>query len=160
MFPSDPLSQARELVLALTEDLYYKTREEIEADNKAEKEKEEKAEKKNRKAKVKDKVDDEKEATGESDEGNTTDSENKNEGKEMLRKVFTTDEIARGSAFKVEIVEDETEKKDKKFNFKPGDLAKTAAKAADGVKTAVAKTSAELDKVKHLLMFRMISDAS
>lgn len=33
LFPSDPLSQARELVLALTEDSYYKTKEEIEADS-------------------------------------------------------------------------------------------------------------------------------
>ena len=38
MFPSDPLSQARELVLALTEDSYYKTREEIEAESESKKE--------------------------------------------------------------------------------------------------------------------------
>ena len=37
LFPGDPLSQARELVLALTEDSYYKTCEEIEKENEPEK---------------------------------------------------------------------------------------------------------------------------
>ena len=36
LFPDDPLSQARELVLALTEDSYYKTRDEIDAECKKE----------------------------------------------------------------------------------------------------------------------------
>lgn len=37
LFPGDPLSQARKLVLALTEDSYYKTCEEIEKENEPEK---------------------------------------------------------------------------------------------------------------------------
>ena len=36
LFPEDPLSQVRELVLALTEDSYYKTKEEIDAEHKKE----------------------------------------------------------------------------------------------------------------------------
>lgn len=37
LFPDDPLSQVRELVLALTEDSYYKTREEIDKEHEKEK---------------------------------------------------------------------------------------------------------------------------
>ena len=147
MFPADPLSQARELVLALTEDSYYKTRKEIEADDKAEKEKEAKEEKRNRKATGKNKSDDEKKTPDESEE-NITDSENKDDAKETFKMMFTTDKYVRANAFKVEIVENEEEKQDKKFNFKSIDIAKTAARAADGFKTAIEKTSAEMDKVK------------
>lgn len=129
MFPSDPLSQARELVLALTEDSYYKTKEKIEADSDREKELENKKHKK-----TKDKTD-------------ASKSEDQEEGKDILRRMFSYD-VKRAGAYKVDIFENAVDKKTKIISFNPTELVKNAAKAADGVKTAVAKTSAELDKVK------------
>ena len=132
MFPSDPLSQARELVLALTEDSYYKTREEIEAES--ESKKEDKKPKKKQDKKIDNSAEEEQ-------------TENGDEGKELLRMMFS-DEVVRNGAYKVDIIEDDSETTGKKFSFKPTELAKTAAKAADGIKTVVARSSEEFEKVK------------
>lgn len=133
LFPDDPLSQARELVLALTEDFYYKTREEIDAEH----EKEESDKKARKKAKKKN-----------YDSESETDQESKESYQhEFLQKLFS-DDVVRSGAYKVDVDGEKPEQKAKKMVLKPAEIAKAALKAADNVKTAAAKTTAGFDKVK------------
>ena len=130
-FPDDPLSTARELVLALTEDSYYKTKEEIDAEY----EKEGSDKKARKKAKKK-----------------TPDSESDQESKdldqqELMQRLFS-DEVVRNGAYKVDVDGEKPEQKARKVVLKPADIAKAAMKAADNVKTAAAKTTAGFDKVR------------
>ena len=131
LFPEDPLSQARELVLALTEDSYYKTKEEIDAEHKKE-ESSRKAKKKQGK--------------------NAADAENEQPDKQedqraLLQRLFS-DEVVRSGAYKVEIEQAAPEQTSEKKRISPFGIAKAAAKAADNVKTVASKTTAGLDKVK------------
>lgn len=147
LFPADPLSQARELVLALTEDSWYKTREEIEAESE-EKKKEEK------KSRRKAKKNDPEELNEDQDKQEEVYAE---DGQDLLRRMFSGD-ASRAGAYKVDIIGDEAaaeperepepEPQKKKFSLKPSDIAKAAADAAGDVRTAVTRTAAELDKVK------------
>ena len=133
MFPSDPLSQARELVLAVTEDSYYKTKEEIEAEHKDEK--------KNKKSKRKSAVSDvNKEEAGE---------ETEESGQEQLQKIFSKD-ATRSGAYKVKILEDDTKKyrNGRSIDLNPVKIATATSKAADAIKSSVVKTTEALDKVK------------
>lgn len=165
LFPADPLSQARELVLALTEDSYYKTREEIEAESEKKKKEEERAEraaKREAKRKRKENKDIDSETTEsaelewkpEATDG--TDADDIDEDDNILKRMFSG-KAERAGAYKVDIIEnaesdesfDSDEKPEKRrFSLKPADLAEVAAKAAGDAVTAVKKTSAELDKVK------------
>ncbi len=113
LFPGDPLSQARELVLALTEDSYYKTEAEIDAEK-------EESEKKQHKGKEKAEGN-----KGEKVTDEATDSD-KDEGKSFTRELFS-DDVKRAGAFKVAIVDPamcvkESKKEKKLFN---GDKVKT-----------------------------------
>ena len=139
LFPGDPLTQARELVFALTEDSYYKTREEIDAEDK-ENDKEEKKTVKGKKGKKAEeiKLDDNREESSD---------EEKKDGKSVLRDAFE-DKVVRAGGYKVEIEDEADSKQRGKITLNPASIAKAAAKAADGVKSAVAKTSEEKNKVK------------
>lgn len=130
LFPGDPLSQARELVLALTKDSYYKTRDEIEAESaETKKDKKEDADKQT--------IKEEK-----------TKEEKDKENKEFGEKLFGKDTLRAGE-YKVDIIDDSNEKKVIKISIpNTKDIKKLAEKAAGGVKSAAAKTVAELDKVK------------
>lgn len=123
LFPHDPLSQARELVLALAEDSYYKTREEMEAE-----EKQEKSRKKPRRK------------TSEPTDGDS--QKDKQEDKQaMLQRLFS-DDIVRNGAYRVDIIEDEEQTDDNKDNARtPAAMAKAALKAAGDVKAAMAKNN-------------------
>ncbi|WP_408069494.1 hypothetical protein [Butyrivibrio sp. JL13D10] len=132
LFPDDPLSQARELVLALTEDSYYKTRDEIEAESKKD------TSNKGKKA--------EKELTDSTEKS----EEDKEDPREVYKMLFSKD-VSRNGAYKIEIADNQENKG--KFviklpDIKAIDLSKTAALAKDGIKSAVSKTASELDKVK------------
>ncbi len=128
MFPNDPLSQARELVLALTEDSFYKTREVLEAEAKKEK-----ASKKPRRKK----------SEQNSEDGQEDEAEDK---QALLQRLFSND-VVRNGAYKVEIIEDGARDNTERNAFTPAGLAKAAARAADGVKAAVTKNSG-FDKVR------------
>ncbi len=131
MFPSDPLSQARELALAITEDSYYKTKEEIEAEHKKEK-----SHKHKKKA---DRIEKKQEGSDEAKESR----------QEWLKEMFSED-VIRSGAYKVEIVDDDAAQPEKtsKFVFAPSEITKAASVLAEGAKAAAAKTSANLEKVK------------
>lgn len=143
LFPGDPLSQARELVLALTEDSYYKTHEEIEAESE-EKKKEEKRSRKRSAKKGQD--------AGEivKDDQEVEDQES---GEDLLKRMFSGD-AERAGAYKVDVLENnhapeaESVPHKKRFSLKPADIVKAAADAAGDVRTAVTKTAADLDKLK------------
>lgn len=157
LFPGDPLSQARELVLALTEDSYYKTREEIEAESEKEKKEEEWAERAAKRAARR-----KKRETKEAEEAATeaAEPEEKPEAEDdpdvddnVLKRIFSG-KAERAGAYKIDVIgaeeaHDTYEKPGrKKFSLRIGDIADAAARAADDAVTAVKKTSAELDKVK------------
>ena len=125
MFPNDPLSQTRELVLALTEDSFYKTREELEAE----------AKKENARKKGRKKSDNQNSADGQNDD--TADKQ------AVLQRLFSNDVVRKG-AYKVDITEGEEEENSGRKNA----LSQAASRAAGGLKAAVAKTSASFDKVK------------
>ncbi len=132
LFPYDPLTQARELVLALTEDSYFKTRDEIEAESKREVDKKDKKASKDVSAKTQEK------------------EEEKEDPKELYKKLFSED-TTRNGAYKVDIIGDSEAKGKlgiKLPDIKAIDLSKTAAAAKDGLKSAVSRTASELDKVK------------
>lgn len=144
LFPNDPLSHARELVLAITKDSYYKTQEEIQAESDLDKEGKDKKEESTEQVAKKEKTQEEKDK----------------ESKEFGEKLFSKD-TERAGAYKVEIVDDNTEFKARSTQkiINPKDLVKAASKvadgvksvaskAADGVKAVTAKATAELDKVK------------
>ena len=143
LFPGDPLSQARELVLALTNDSYYKTRDEIEAESEQEKKEQKRS---RRKAGKND-------SHASADAPENQENENEESGENLLKRLFSGD-AERAGAYKVDItesndVDDIFEKPERKrFSLKPADIVKAAADAAGDVRSAVAKTSAELDKVK------------
>ena len=122
LFPNDPLSQARELVLALTEDSYYKTREEMEAE-----EKQEKTRKRSRRK-----------PTESSDKDAQTDQAEDKQA--MLNRLFSND-VVRNGAYKVEIIGSDEQPKDKEDAHTTFAVAKAAMKAADGVKAAMARNS-------------------
>ena len=124
LFPHDPLSQARELVLALTEDSYYKTREEMEAE-----EKQEKSRKKPRRK-----------TSEPADEGSQKDQPE--DKQTMLRRLFS-DDVVRNGAYKVDITDGgEPQDGDNANAQTPFALAKAAMRTADGFRAAVAKSSA------------------
>ena len=139
LFPDDPLTQARELVFALAEDSYYKTRAEIEAENK---EKEKASDKKQ--SKDKDKTLDEEKANENNDEKS---QDSKSESQNLLRDAFE-DKVGRAGGYKVEVDDAGKGEQRSKISLNPVSIVKAASKAADGVKSAVAKTSEELSKVK------------
>ena len=133
LFPDDPLSQTRELVLALTEDSYYKTKDEIDAEHKKEK-----PEKKSKKRPGKKAADTE----------DKNDQESKDaEQQELLQQLFSEDVVRKG-AYKVEIVGEQPDQQSTKKAFSPAGIARAAAMAADSVKTAAVRSTAEFDKVK------------
>ena len=160
LFPGDPLSQARELVLALTEDSYYKTREEIEAESEQKKKEEKRAERAARrearrnKKKKEDKEIDAESAVAEEEEIRESTAADKDSDKENFLKQLFSNDVTRAGAYKVDIIlDDENDNKPeeterKRFSLKPADLAEAATKAAGDAVTAVKKTSAEIDKVK------------
>ena len=129
MFPNDPLSQARELVLALTEDSYYKTREEIEAE----------AQKEKSTRRPRRKPSDQTEVNGQKEEP---------EDKQALLRRLFSDDVVRNGAYKVEIVTGEPKESEEKNVFTPAGVARAAAKAVDGIRAAVTRTAADRDKVK------------
>lgn len=96
LFPADPLSQARELVLALTEDSYYKTHDEIEAESE---EKKKEGKKLRRKAKKND-------PEGINEDQDAQEDEDAEDGQDLLRRMFSGD-ASRAGAYKVDIIEDE-----------------------------------------------------
>lgn len=133
LFPDDPLSQVRELVLALTEDSYYKTREEIDKEH----EKEKSSKKTLKRGK--------KSGEGEDDKGQ--DSEDSDQ-KEFLQRLFSND-VVRSGAYKVSIGESSERKPEgKRHSLNPADVAKAATNAVNGVKSATVRTLAERDKVR------------
>lgn len=128
LFPGDPLSQARELLLALTEDSYYKTREEIEAES------DDKEAKKNPKEEDKE--------IAEPKDGDEEEQE------KTLKDLFSND-VTRAGAYKVNIDDDEIIGEPKrKFSLNPVEIAKAALDAVDDVKDTIAKTASEFDRVK------------
>ena len=143
LFPGDPLSQARGLILALTKDSYYKTPDEIEAES----EQKSKGGQRSRRRAKRDDPD-----SIEGIQGDQKD-EYQEDGKALLQRMFS-DDAQRAGEYKVDIAgeEDSPEPKldapRKKLFFKPSDIAKAAAKTAEDFRSTVAKTSAELDKVR------------
>lgn len=128
LFPDDPLSQARELVLALTEDSYYKTRDEIDAECKKEESSKQKRRKKT--------SDSESEQVEKAEEA---------EQKDFLQRLFSND-VVRNGAYKVEIQGETTERKRKAFS--PVDLARATIKVAGSVKNTAEKTMVGRERVK------------
>ncbi|MCR5449758.1 MAG: hypothetical protein K6F23_10210 [Solobacterium sp.] len=127
MFPGDPLSQARELLLALTADSYYKTKDEIDAENK-ERVHERRLRRRNTQHEN---------AVGEN-----------NNGQEIVRQLFS-DDVVRNGAYKVDVVEETpSETKPTRFQLDPASLVKATASAVEGVKSTVTNTAAEFNKVK------------
>ena len=124
LFPNDPLSQARELVLALTEDSYYKTREEMEAEEKQEK------------ARIKPRR---KKAEPDNKDAQPDQAEDK---QAVVKRLFSND-VVRNGAYRVEITDgEEPQDRGKEDARTPFAVAKAAMKAADGVKAAVTKSTA------------------
>lgn len=150
LFPGDPLSQARELVLALTEDSYYKTHDEIEAESKKKKKDEKKAARKLKRKGANETTESENvhDLSGESENSEQEEKEN------PLKQLFSKD-VTRAGAYKVDIIEENEDddkydapQKRRRFTFDPADIARTAVDTAAEVRSAVAKTTAEFDKVK------------
>ena len=155
LFPADPLSQARELVLALTEDSYYKTREEIEKESAQKQKEEKKAERRvsRKQRRHKDDTDETVDTEALAEEiDDSRDEDADNEDDNILQRMFSG-KAERAGAYKVDITENDKEdiseiSERKRFSLRPADIADVAAKAAGDAVSAVKKTSAELDKVK------------